>query len=712
MERPELLAPVGNMECLKAAIEAGCDAIYLGGKTFGARSYAGNFSNEEIILAIEYAHLYGVKVYITVNTLVYESEVNSFLEYIDFLHRNSVDAIIIQDIGMLDLVRQLYPNLEIHASTQMHIHNLEGVKLLEELGVKRVVLSRELTINEIEYIKKNTSLEIEVFIHGALCVSYSGQCLMSSMIGGRSGNRGTCSQCCRMPYSLVDGKENTVQNTSHLLSTKDLNTLSYIDRLIDMGIDSLKIEGRMKRKEYVYIVVSLYRRVIDQYMKTGKYKIEEKDILRLKKIFNRKFTKGFLNEISNDELINSKRPNHMGVEIGKVIDYDSQKKVVSISTTEELSLKDGIRILDKEDVGFTITKIISKKDNLIELPLNKRVNIGSVVLKTTDNRELEEIQNKIENRNRKIEITGHIKLKIGEKIELKLNDGIHKVTVLGPYVEKALKQPMKKEQMEKNLNRFKDSVYRLIHLDYDSDDNIFIPVKYLNEVRRKAIEELNEKRLYKIPYLKGKYDCNTLEYKEKKGYSVLIQNKKQYETIDSKYDTIYVEDRELYQIIKDDNRVVYRMPRVMKKYPEIENSLLCELGGIYQYQKGYSDFSFNVVNSYSVAFLHKRGIKRVTLSYELTDRQMEKLISEYRNRYHKNPNLEIIISSYPEVMISKYKMLSHYKIKDGYLVDQFRNKFHLKENNDFMTIYHYRKKELQDSQKYFDMGITKLRIHL
>ena len=196
----------------------------------------------------------------------------------------------------------------------------------------------------------------------------------------------------------LDGKENTVQNTSYLLSTKDLNTLSYIDRLIDMGIDSLKIEGRMKRKEYVYIVVSLYRRVIDQYMKTGKYKIEEKDILRLKKIFNRKFTKGFLNEISNDELINSKRPNHMGVEIGKVIDYDSQKKVVSISTTEELSLKDGIRILDKEDVGFTITKIISKKDNLIELPLNKRVNIGSVVLKTTDNRELEEIQNKIENK--------------------------------------------------------------------------------------------------------------------------------------------------------------------------------------------------------------------------------------------------------------------------------------------------------------------------
>ena len=185
MKKIELLAPAGNMESLIAAIKAGCDAVYLGGYMFGARSFAGNFSNEEIIEAVNYAHLYGVKVYVTVNTLIYEDEVDTLLNYVDFLHKNNVDAVIIQDIGMMDLVKQTYPNLEIHASTQMHIHNLEGVKLIEELGLSRVVLARETNIDEIKNIRKNTNLALEVFIHGALCISYSGQCLMRSLIGRR-----------------------------------------------------------------------------------------------------------------------------------------------------------------------------------------------------------------------------------------------------------------------------------------------------------------------------------------------------------------------------------------------------------------------------------------------------------------------------------------------------------------------------------------------
>jgi len=245
---PELLAPVGNMECLKAAINAGCDAVYLAGRNFGARSFAGNFSNEELIDAINISHLYGVKVYVTVNTLVYDIEVDRFLNYIDFLHKNNADAVIMQDIGMIDLVRKTYPNLEIHASTQLHIHNLEGVKFCGELGLKRVVLARETPIELIEEIKNNTDLELEIFIHGALCMSYSGQCLISALIGNRSGNRGTCAQICRQPYSLeIDGK--IVSNNEYLLSTKDLNTLENIGKLIECGIDSLKIEGRMKRPE-------------------------------------------------------------------------------------------------------------------------------------------------------------------------------------------------------------------------------------------------------------------------------------------------------------------------------------------------------------------------------------------------------------------------------------------------------------------------------
>ena len=204
MNRIELLAPAGNMECLKASVMAGCDAVYLGGNHFGARAFSNNFSREEIVQAINYCHLYGVKVYITVNTLIYDDEVEEFLRYIEFIHKNNVDAVLIQDLGMFDLVRKTYPELEIHASTQMHINNLDGVKLMEELGMKRVVLPRELSLEEIKEIKDNSTIELEVFVHGALCVSYSGQCLMSSLIGGRSGNRGACAGSCRLKYDVVD----------------------------------------------------------------------------------------------------------------------------------------------------------------------------------------------------------------------------------------------------------------------------------------------------------------------------------------------------------------------------------------------------------------------------------------------------------------------------------------------------------------------------
>ena len=234
MKEIELLAPAGNMESLVAAISAGCDAVYLSGKKYGARAFAANFSNEELIEAINYAHLYDVKVYVTVNTLIYESEFNDFIDYIDFLYKSNVDAVIMQDIGAMDLVRQKFPNLEIHASTQMNIHSLESVKMLESLNIKRAVLSRELYISDIENIKKNSEIELEIFIQGALCVSFSGCCLMSSLIGGRSGNRGSCAQCCRMKYSLI--KDNMEVDEGYLLSTKDLCTINNIGRLIDIGV--------------------------------------------------------------------------------------------------------------------------------------------------------------------------------------------------------------------------------------------------------------------------------------------------------------------------------------------------------------------------------------------------------------------------------------------------------------------------------------------
>ena len=336
---PELLSPVGNMDSLMAAINGGCDAVYLSGINFGARSFAGNFTNEEIKKAIEISHLYGVKVYVTVNTLIYDHEVERLLKYVDFLHSNNVDALIMQDIGMIDLIRKTYPNLSLHASTQLHIHNLEGVKFACKLGLKRVVLARETPISLINEIKKNTNVELEVFVHGALCMSYSGQCLMSALIGNRSGNRGTCAQCCRQPYSLeINGTK--VKKNEYLLSTKDLCTLSNIGKLIDSGVESFKIEGRMKRPEYVYLVTSIYRKAIDNYIKYKNTKITNKDIIDIKKIFNREFTKGFLFNEENENYVNTYRPNHLGIELGKLLEVNNSIKV---KLSDNLSINDGIR---------------------------------------------------------------------------------------------------------------------------------------------------------------------------------------------------------------------------------------------------------------------------------------------------------------------------------------------------------------------------------
>ena len=284
MKKIELLAPAGNMEALKAAVQAGCDAVYIGGQHFGARAFSKNFSNEEIVEAIKYAHLYGVKVYITINTLVYDDEVPDFLKYIEFIHKNNVDAVLVQDLGMFDLIRNTFPNLELHASTQMHIHNLDGVRLMESLGIKRVVLARETNIDTIKEIVENTKAEIEVFVHGALCISYSGQCLMSSLIGGRSGNRGACAGSCRLKYDVLDVNGKKLNKGSYPLSTKDLNSLEYIGDLIDIGVASLKIEGRMKSKEYVYKVVSIYRKAIASYYKSWHVQFDNNDLLELKKI--------------------------------------------------------------------------------------------------------------------------------------------------------------------------------------------------------------------------------------------------------------------------------------------------------------------------------------------------------------------------------------------------------------------------------------------
>jgi len=300
----EILSPAGNLETLKAAVSNGADAVYVGGKNFSARKNAVNFSNEELIEAVEFAHLHGAKVYVTFNTLIHDSELCEAFEFAKFLYTIGVDAVIVQDLGLVHLIKKYFPDMEIHASTQMTLHNADGVRTIEKLGFKRVVLSRELSFDEIKSIKEKTDAELEVFVHGALCMSYSGQCLMSSFLGCRSGNRGACAQPCRLPYTVLDSNGKVICKDKYPLSLKDLCLVDEMAKLKECGVTSLKIEGRMKSAEYVCAVTSIY----DKYRDGGK--VSDGDMHILKNIFSRSgFTKGYLYRKYGRDMLNFNKNN-------------------------------------------------------------------------------------------------------------------------------------------------------------------------------------------------------------------------------------------------------------------------------------------------------------------------------------------------------------------------------------------------------------------
>ena len=711
MKKIELLAPAGNMDMLVAAIQAGCDAVYLGGKSFGARAFSQNFTGEEIVNAINYAHLYGVKVYITVNTLIYENEVDSFLEYIEFIHKNNVDAVLIQDLGMFDLVRKTFPNLELHASTQMHIHNLDGVKLMEKLGMRRVVLARETSIDNIKLIKENSDVEVEVFVHGALCISYSGQCLMSSLIGGRSGNRGACVGSCRLKYDVINENNRKVNKEDYPLSTRDLNSLEHVGELIDAGVSSLKIEGRMKSKEYVYKVVSLYRKAIDSYYSNGKIVIDKTDMLELKKIFNREYTKGFLNNAINEEIINGYRPNHMGVEVGRIIKYNNG--IAQIKLSDKVTIGSGLRVIGKNsDVGihvndFYINKKLVKEGNagdIISIKINDTVSVNDKVVITLDSELNKRIDNLIDDNLRKVLITGKFVAKLDEVMKLVLDDGINKIEVRGSVVNKAINNPTGKKEIKNKLNKLGDTIYEFSKLEIDADDNIFIPLKEINNLRRRAVDLLNDKRIYQYEFKKREYKIDIPDFKKERLLTCLVSDKEVFNKLNKEYDVIYAEEKIAGTILK--------LPRVITDYPDYNDEVMIgEVGGFNKYNNVYTDFSLNVVNSYTVAFLHSLGAKRITLSYELDEKKIREIIDNYHKRYGKHPNVEVIVSGYPEMMISKYSLNKHYKNNKLYLRDRFGNKFKVRTKDNLMYIYHYKKLDNYNN-KYYEMGVNALRINL
>ncbi len=721
MKKPEILAPAGNMECLKAAIVAGADAIYIGGYMFGARAFSNNFSDEEIIEAVNYAHMYNVKIYVTTNTLIYENEVDRFINYIDFLYNSNVDAVIVQDIGMMDLIRQTFPDLEVHASTQMHIHNLEGVKLANKLGLTRVVLARETTYEDIRNIKQNINTEIEIFVHGALCISYSGQCLMSSLIGGRSGNRGTCAGSCRQKYNVLDENEKKVNTDEYNLSTKDLSSLDNIGKLIEIGVDSFKIEGRMKSPEYVYLVVSLYRKAIDSYFKDQVINITDSEIKNLKKTFNRMFTKGFMFNENNNNFINAYRPNHQGVEIGKVV--SSKESTLVIKLTDDLNINDGIRIIGKEDSGCIVTSMFisgkrvyyAKAGDIVTVSYKDVADKDSVVLKTTDYELNKEIDNYLKTNKRKVQIIGKITIKEDKVIELQISDGIYQVMISGDNcIKQATTTPTSRERILQQITKTGNTVYEFSKVDIELDNNLFVPIKEINELRRIALEELTSKRLIiKRQYKKEIYNRTVPSFEKRFAKSIYIKSERQYNAIkDGDYEYIYV-DLDLYNVLND-QRIILKLPRVITRYEEYNIPLLVgEIGSVNKYTNIYTDFSLNVVNSYSVALLHSLGVKQITISYEMNDSQIKEMIDQYKKRYHQHPNLEMIIYAKEEIMISKFNLLKYYKLNDkGYLQDRFNNLYKIIEKDNLMYIYNYKPRDIKNFNYYNDIGVNSFRYNV
>ncbi len=358
MKTVELLAPVGKIENAYAAIENGADALFVGGKLFNARQYADNFADDELESIVKYSKLRGIKIYVTVNILIKQSEIERLFHYLNYLSDLGIDAVISQDLAVVSLVKNYFPHLTLHASTQMTAHSLEDVLLLKSIGFKRVVLARELHLNEISAITKTCGVEIETFVHGALCFSYSGQCLMSSLIGGRSGNRGRCAQPCRMKYTLLEA-DHPIQDKSYLLSLKDMCTIEFLPKLIDAGIHSFKIEGRMKSPEYVASVVSVYRKYLDLAKSGSEYEVDPKDVEELKKIFNRGgFSKGYYFEHSGKHMITADSPKHIGVRAGTVTHFSPKNHRATILLEEDLNPGDGIEVIRKgrESIGAGISK--------------------------------------------------------------------------------------------------------------------------------------------------------------------------------------------------------------------------------------------------------------------------------------------------------------------------------------------------------------------
>jgi putative protease len=493
--RCELLAPAGSYETMLVAFNAGADAVYVGGQKFGARAFAGNFNEEELVRAINYAHMFDKKLYLTVNTLIKEEEFSQLYDYIKPYYEAGLDAVIVQDIGVLKFIAGNFTDLPIHCSTQMTITGEEfGKVLAENKSVTRIVTPRELNLAEIKKMYTVTGLEIESFVHGALCYCYSGQCLLSSIIGARSGNRGRCAQPCRLTFSNAEQK---VDN-KHLLSPKDLCTLEILPEIIETGVYSLKIEGRMKKPEYVASVVAIYRKYIDRYLKNGKknYKVIQEDIDTLKDIYNRGgFTDGFYKRQNGSEMMTINRPNHCGVKVGNVLDIN--QNIIKIQTVRDIKKGDILEI-DSDTEFFAPYDI--RKGEIFDYKFKQKIRFGNVkevirtrneaLINTLLNNYMYDEKGKIRLLKRRVNID--IIILKDKNIEAAMWDNIFSVTTNGNVPLEAKNKPITKDFVVKQLGKLGETCFAADSINVQLDEGLFVTVSELNEIRRSLVELLTK----------------------------------------------------------------------------------------------------------------------------------------------------------------------------------------------------------------------------
>ena len=678
MARVELLAPAGDMTSFKLAINNGADAVYIAGKNFGARAYAANFTNEELLEAINYAHERDKKVYVTVNTVIKNNELNSCVEFIGILYKGGVDAIIIQDLGLASILKQVYPALALHASTQMNCLSVNHAKELKEFGFKRIILARETPIEVVKEIVSKVGIEVEVFAHGALCMCYSGNCYLSSVIGKRSGNRGRCAQPCRLPYELVKDEELAKGVKRYYLSPRDLCEIDNIDELIKAGVSSIKIEGRMRKPEYVGLVTNRYRKAIDTSLDEKQIEFYKKDLAVM---FNRSFTKGYLFNENNKHFTNVSTSNHIGIKVGKVTKYNNGYAYIKLE--DAIRSGDGLRILSKENDPIVVNEMFvngikgkhAVAGDLIQIKVHKVADVGATVLKTSDALLENEITNVKEQK-----VLLDAKLYLDGTACLEITDGKNKVSVKSTYPYEVAKNADIKLRQEEQLRKTSDTIYEFRNIEIK--DSMFLPIKEINELRRNAIDALYNIRKGKTPTEVCKFVPSNIDvYSDNKKHLFFkVSSLNQLEAcINQGAKDILLENEKMYdaackyKLLDEDLNIILVDHRINDK-------------GIYN-KKVVNVYS-NVINYASVRNMLENGCEIVGMSIEASKDDIVSTIDTYKAVYGNIPNIMVMVYGYYELMIMKHclinKALGYEKLGCGacknnnyYLMDRLGYKFPL-----------------------------------